>query len=159
MRKVRVQGSNLYVFEKRDNEYTPLGAAVDCLFSAEVKKVEICAVKGASKRYRAGKAIWCIETGGLSAYGKKLFLAVGQPICVAFSVLKKDIVENGATIPDAIQDTSVMIIGDAIIDSCEHSAGLGGAATYKLRMQGVGKPTLYVNDGLGFPYTLPLIFA
>ena len=156
---MRVRGDNLYVFERRDDEYTPLGAAVDCLFSAEVEKVELCAVVGTGKRYRAGKAAWHIETRGLNAYDKNLILAVGQPISIAFSVLKKELVTNGINVTDAIRDATVRIIGDAIIVESEHSASCGGLATYKLQLQGVGEPLLYINDGLGFPYTFPLIFA
>lgn len=152
----RVKGEQLYVFA--GDNLAPIGASTDCSLSVKADVVEVSARgRGRWRRFRSGKISWSIDCSGFFYFTPSI-LAIGQPINIAISVLKRELVDKGVAPNTLATDGEATIHGTAIITDINVNGSNGSLATYRVSFQGSGELLAYANDDEGFPYSIPLIF-
>lgn len=154
---MKTRGQQLYVFTGSTDNLTPIGCSTDCSLDLSVDVVS-GSRRGNVRQQRAGQRSWSVSCLGFIAEGAGLSAAaeIGQPISVAFSVLKKELVEAGVQLADVTPDAETTLTGRAIITNIRYNGGQS-LATAEITFTGSGALN-ELRAKNGFTYILPIVF-
>jgi predicted secreted protein len=139
-----INGTNivLYQYNSTTNLGTPFGAATNCSFEVSVDQVEVTSSTSAwFKQYKNDVASWTVNADGFIALEdySYLFLAnlqlTRQPILIKFQI-NNDNGDGSGTLGYSV------FSGVVNLTSLSLSAGVEGASTYSVSLQGTGAYTI-----------------
>lgn len=160
---MRVAGGQIYAFTSADDGLKAVGSATDCAVDMAADRVELCPKGSTARRYRAGRISWSVTVSRFLSFdgGVGILPAscpLGQPITIAVSVLKRELVEAGVD-PDTLPPgETATLTGEAIVVGIVPRGTRGTLATCEITFQGTGILRAMHRDTDGFIYTLPIIF-
>ena len=155
--KKRIRGQQLYIFTGALDSLTPIGCSTDCSLELTTDTVA-GARRGNARRQRAGLKSWgvsClifIEGADLSP-----FKIIGQPITVALSVLREQLVEAGVQPLTLSPDETITLVGRAIVTNLRYKGSRSSLATAEIVFTGSGALGELRKQN-GFTYVFPIDF-
>ena len=157
---MRIHGRQMYLYSGGNfSELTPIGCSTECALNISIETIELCH-RGGVGRSRPGRKSWSVSARGFVADGGsflEMSQIVGQPLSVAISVLRADLLRLGGVNLSAITpDEEVTLVGCVIISSANLGGSRGALATRDLSFVGDGELGVLV-ERRGFPYILPII--
>lgn len=155
---MRIRGQQLYVFTGSDNDLTPIGCSTDCSLDLAADVVEGSRV-GSTRRKRSGLCSWNASCRGFAVEGVDFDLVknLGQPITVAFSVLRAELVARGVELSAISPDDTATLVGRAVVTGIRYVGGKPGLATAEVQFTGTGELGELVEKD-GFTYIFPIVF-
>lgn len=158
---MKIRGQQLYVFSGERDNLSPIGCSTSCSLELSSNTVEGCRSASGLRKLRPATKGWKVTTDGFvsdNTFLSTATAAIGQPITIAFSVLRRELVEAGFDLSAVEPSAEVTLIGWALATATDYSARRSLFVTARQTFLGNGELRLLVKRG-GFIYSLPLIFG
>lgn len=157
---MRVHGRQIYLYPGNSfSDLTPIGCSTECALNISIETIELCH-RGGMERSRPGRKSWSVSARGFVADGGsflEMSQIVGQPLSVAISVIRGDLLRLGSVNLSAITpDEEVTLVGCVIASEANLVGSRGSLATRDVSLVGDGELGVLV-ERRGFPYILPII--
>lgn len=155
---MRVRGQQMYIFTGALDSLKPIGCSTDCSLDLSADTVA-GARRGNVRRQRAGLKSWSASCLSFIAEGVELATVgkIGQPISVAFSVLKKKLIEAGVRPSTLSPDETITLVGRAIVTNIRYKGSRSSLATAEITFTGSGALGELRKQN-GFTYIFPIDF-
>ena len=149
----------MYLFSGDDfSGLTPIGCTTECALNISAETIKLCR-RGGVERTRAGRKSWSVSVGGFLAENGYILVPpeiVGQPLLVAITVLRDDLLRLGVAVSTISPDEEVTLVGCVIVNSVKLSGVKNSLAIRNVEMVGDGALGLLI-ERRGFPYILPIV--
>lgn len=156
---MRIHGRRMYLFSGGDlSELTPIGCTTECALNISVETIQLCRRAGV-ERSRAGRKVWGVSAGGFLVENGDILPTtkiIGQPLSVAITVLREDLLSSLPTISAICPDEEVTLIGRVIVDATKLVGANDSLTMRNVSMMGDGELGV-LAERRGFPYIVPII--
>lgn len=158
---MRIHGRQMFLYHGNNfSELTPIGCSTGCTLDISVETIELCR-RGGAERSRPGRKSWGVTASSFVAQDGDIVefsKIVGQPLSIAISILRGDLLSLGGVDLSAITlDEEVTLVGCVIASSANLNGFRGALATRDMSFAGDGELGVLVERG-GFPYIFPIVF-
>lgn len=155
---MRIKGEQLYLFSGESKaDLKPIAFTTDAVLSLHSLLVEVSPV-GRARRFMQGQKGWDIGFSGLlSVSAFDTAFRIGQPITMAITIMRRDLVENGVDLSNVPIKKEYTIVGRGILNQIAVKGAKASISSLRCNIQGNGELGILATRG-GFPYILPLVF-